>query len=92
MFTRQDFSSLDVAKINASTSTILRVLKKRKIHARRAAQKLFLSPAHAEQRMIFATNFVNRPEEWWQDVIFCDEKSFGWACYYLFNSLIFNNH
>jgi hypothetical protein len=65
-----------VAQINASTSAVIRVLKKHNIHPRRAARKLYLSPAHAEQCLFVSLNYVNMPAEWWEDVIFSDEKSF----------------
>jgi hypothetical protein len=42
-----------VAQINAWTSAVIRVLKKHNIHPRRAARKLYLSPAHAEQCLFF---------------------------------------
>jgi len=66
-----------VADVNVHPSTIIRALKKEGIHPRRAARKLLLSPRHAEMRLDFANRFGNRDREWWRDVIFSDEKSFG---------------
>ena len=57
----------------------MRVLKKRGIHPRRAARKLFLSDAHANLRLEFALTFINMTEEFWENVVFCDEKTFGYG-------------
>ena len=57
----------------------MRVLKKRGIHPRRAARKLFLSDAHANLRLEFALTFVNMTEEFWENVVFCDEKTFWYG-------------
>jgi hypothetical protein len=53
------------------------MLKKTNIHPRRAARKLFLTPAHANLRSEFAFHFMNNTEACWENVIFCDEKTFG---------------
>jgi hypothetical protein len=63
--------------VNVHPSTIIRVLKKEGVRPRRAARKLFLSDRHAQMRLAFADRFGDRDREWWPDVIFSDEKSFG---------------
>jgi hypothetical protein len=60
-----------------SPNTIISVLKKRNIHPRRAARKLFLTPQHANLRLEFAFHFANAPEAYWENAIFTDEKTFG---------------
>ncbi len=44
--------------------------------ARVAARKFSLTPQHAEQRYEFANIYGEYDEDWWSNVIFCDEKSF----------------
>jgi Transposase len=58
-------------------NTVIRVLKKQGIHPRRAVRKLFLTEAHANLRVEFAISFGIHEEDWWENVIFSDEKSFG---------------
>lgn len=41
-----------------------------------AAKKVFLEPRHKEQRLNFANQFVGRPDDFWNNVIFSDEKVF----------------
>lgn len=41
-----------------------------------AANKVALTPRHKEQRLEFARQFVGRPDNFWENVIFSDEKSF----------------
>ena len=68
---------LDVAQLNISQTTVRRRLKKDGIRARRAVQKFFISPLHAESRLAFAVEFGVELEPWWDDAIFTDEKTFG---------------
>ena len=58
-------------------TTISRRLKSHGIHGRVAAKKEFLTDAHKRNRLEFATAYVNKTQEWWDKVIFSDEKSFG---------------
>jgi hypothetical protein len=69
---------LAVTQLNVGPLTIMRVLKKRGIHPRRAARKLFLSAAHANLRLEFALTFANSPAEFWENAVFSDEKTFGY--------------
>ena len=58
-------------------TSISRRLKTHGIHGRVAAKKEFLTDAHKRNRLEFATAYVNKTQEWWDKVIFSDEKSFG---------------
>lgn len=69
--------------MRVSTSTIARRLKKVNIRARRAARKLFISPIHAESRLAFGNTYVGETDAFWEGVIYCDEKSFGYDFFYL---------
>jgi len=69
----------------------MRVLKKRGIFPRRAARKLFLSTAHANLRLEFALTFAERPAEFWEHVVFSDEKTFGYSTNIILQCVINNN-
>ena len=71
------FFSLDVAQVNISPSTVIRRLKERDIHPRRAARKFFLSDDHAVSRLEFSLGHRNDNEELWRRIIYTDEKTFG---------------
>ena len=62
--------------MHVSRFTLSRVLEKFGFHARVAARKLCITPRQAEQRYQFAGADGDKDEEWWSNVIFCDEKSF----------------
>ncbi|EFX78712.1 hypothetical protein DAPPUDRAFT_26684, partial [Daphnia pulex] len=55
---------------------ISRRLQKKGLHCRVTAKKEFLTNALKEQRMAFATAYTDKDEQWWQSVIFSDEKAF----------------
>ena len=67
----------DSIQCNASKWTISRRLKERGIAARVAAKKDFLKPQHLESRLNFAQQYADFPVQWWNDVIFSDETTFG---------------
>jgi hypothetical protein len=48
----------DIVNIDVSPSTIIRVLKRKGLNPRRAARKLFLTPAHANLHLEFASDFM----------------------------------
>ena len=62
--------------LNISRYTLSRTLKKHGLHARVASKKFFLTPQHARERFQFAADYGEYDQEWWSNVIFCDEKSF----------------
>jgi hypothetical protein len=52
-------------------------MKEINLYPRRAARKVFLTERHAAGRLEFALAYRNYPAEWWQNVIYGDEKTFG---------------
>ena len=69
--------NLDVCELPISRSTISRKLKCRGIHARVSRKKEFLTDVQREQRLAFANAYGDRNQDWWNSVIFSDEKTFG---------------
>lgn len=57
--------------------TVRRRLSKRGLNARVAAQKEFLNENHMARRLKFATDYVDKPVEFWDNLVFTDEKTFG---------------
>jgi transposase-like protein len=70
---------LDIAGVDVSKATVIRRLAKAGLKPRRAARKFFLNGIHAEKRLTFALDYVNKDPDWWRSVIFSDEKTFGWV-------------
>jgi transposase len=68
---------LDVCELPISRSTISRKLKGRGIHARVPCKKEFLTDMQREQRLAFANAYGDRNQDWWNSVIFSDDKTFG---------------
>lgn len=68
---------LDVCDLPIHVASISRRLKKHGIYGRVAAKKEFLTDDHKRQRLEFATAYAHRTQEWWNKVIFSDEKTFG---------------
>ena len=63
---------------DVSRWTVARRLKEANLFARVAAQKDLLTDDHKRQRMEFATAFLQAPPGYFENVIFTDEKCFGY--------------
>lgn len=58
---------------SVSTETVRRVLRKSNLHGRVARRKPFISAVNQKKRLEFAKAYVNKPPEFWNQVIFTDE-------------------
>lgn len=56
-----------------STETVRRVLRSNGLNGRVARKKPFISKVNQKKRLEFAKEYVNKPEEFWRNVIFSDE-------------------
>lgn len=65
--------------INICGQTIRRRLRAANVHSKPAAKKIELKPRHREQRMLFARQHLNTPQEEWNAVVWMDEKVFSSA-------------
>lgn len=59
-----------------SLVTAQRRVRESELKNRCAAKKVWLTIENKEQRLQFALEFLNRQDDFWQNVIFSDEKSF----------------
>ena len=57
--------------------TVRNVLHNVGLHGRTARKKPFISEANREKRLTFAKEYVNRPIEFWKNIIFSDESKFN---------------
>ncbi|EFN74232.1 Transposable element Tc1 transposase, partial [Camponotus floridanus] len=64
---------------NICAQTIRRRLRDAKVHCKPAAKKIELKPRHREQRMLFARQHLNTPQEEWNAIVWMDEKLFSSA-------------
>lgn len=55
--------------------TITRWLRKEGIMHSRALRRPFLKDEHAEQRLAWALEYIDKPIEWWKLVVFSDEST-----------------
>ena len=74
--------SIDVAQVNLSTRTIGRRLREFGLHARVAVQQLDITKAHAQQRLIFARMFAEKPREFWTQPFIQTRKASGYIKHY----------
>lgn len=56
--------------------TVRKILKRIGFHGRVARKKPFISRVNRLKRMAFAKEYVNKPPEFWNSVIFSDESKF----------------
>ena len=63
--------------IQCSTNTIRRRLHSAGRNGRRPAIKPKLTEANMEQRMEYALEYADKPTRFWEQVIYCDEKTFS---------------
>lgn len=61
---------------SVSDDTIRRIIKKAGYHSRVARRKPYISDINRQKRMDFANEFVSKPPEFWNKVIFSDESKF----------------
>jgi Cft2 family RNA processing exonuclease len=52
-------------------------MKEINLRPRRAVREFFLTEAHAAHRLEFSLAYRNYPADWWRNVIYSDEKTFG---------------
>jgi transposase len=67
----------EAAGVNVSIQTVIRRMKEINLRPRRAVREFFLTEAHAAHRLEFALAYRNYPADWWRNVIYSDEKTFG---------------
>ncbi|KAK4306442.1 hypothetical protein Pmani_021738 [Petrolisthes manimaculis] len=67
--------------LDVSERTVRRVLHEAGVHHRTPANKEFLTDQHREGRLLFAQQYVDKPEEFWKRVIWTDEKTFSSSCH-----------
>lgn len=70
--------NLDVTGLEISRWAVSRRLRKHSVKPRVAALKEFLTDEHKRHRLNFANTYGDYEDRWWDPVIFCDEKSFGY--------------
>lgn len=56
-----------------STSTLRRVAHKNNLRGRVARKKPFISKVNMQKRLEFAKAYINKPKEFWNNVLFTDE-------------------
>ena len=61
-------------RLSVSHENIRNVLKKYKYSTRVARNKQLLSAQNVEKRLKFAIEHISLPPEYWQDLIFLDER------------------
>lgn len=59
-----------------SRQTISNYLNKKGIRSRIAKSESLLNDGHIQSRLNFVENYINKPDEFWMDVVFVDEKTF----------------
>ncbi|XP_050724621.1 uncharacterized protein LOC127002582 [Eriocheir sinensis] len=57
--------------------TIRKILHRADIHYRTPAVKPFLSQENKEERLGFALEYITEAGDFWDNVVFCDEKTFS---------------
>ncbi|KAK4318814.1 hypothetical protein Pmani_010237 [Petrolisthes manimaculis] len=70
--------------LDVSERTVRRVLHEAGVHQQHhqtPANKEFLTDQHREGRLRFAQQYVDKPEEFWKEVIWTDEKTFSSSCH-----------
>jgi len=63
--------------LNISVRTVRRRLNAAHIHSHSAAKKILLKPEHRMQRMQFAREHLDTPQEEWNAIVWMDEKVFS---------------
>lgn len=63
--------------IQVSKNTIRRRLQERGLQCKNPATKPFLTQAHKEDRIGFSLQYLPMEKEFWENVIWCDEKTFS---------------
>ena len=63
--------------LQVSNDTIRRRLHRAAIHHFKPASKPFLTDRHRQERLSFALEYYPKDDEFWEKVIFCDEKTFS---------------
>lgn len=63
--------------LHCSAQTVRRRLHSAGRNGRTAAIKPRLTEANMEQRMEYALEYVYKPTRFWEQVIYCDEKTFS---------------
>jgi transposase len=64
-------------ELNISTQTVRRRLRAAGIHSHSPAKKIELKPQHRMERLRFAREHLNTPQEEWNGVVWMDEKVFS---------------
>lgn len=59
-----------------SSETVRRILKKSEYQCRVARKKPFISRVNRQKRIDFAKSHINKPPQFWKQVIFSDESKF----------------
>ncbi len=65
--------NLEQSGVMVSTSTIRRTLNQAGLHGRRPKKTLLLKKRHTKERLIFAKEYLNKPQSFWENVLWTDE-------------------
>lgn len=67
----------EIIKKPLSTETVRRALRSEAYHGRVARKKPFISNVKKKKRLEFAKSHLDKPESFWNEVIFSDESKFN---------------
>ena len=62
-------------KKKVSSATIRRILKKRNLKSYVAKKKPLLTKKMSKKRLAWCKKYVNKPKEFWENILFTDESS-----------------
>lgn len=69
--------SSEQLNIDVTPQTVRNMLHKQDFHARIAKKKPYISKKNRQIRLAFGKEHINKPLEFWKDVIFADESKFN---------------
>ncbi len=65
--------NLEQSGVMVSTSTIHRTLNQAGLHGQRPRKTPLLKKRHTKERLIFAKEYLNKPQSFWENVLWTDE-------------------
>uniref|UniRef100_A0A8B9JYE2 Transposase Tc1-like domain-containing protein n=1 Tax=Astyanax mexicanus TaxID=7994 RepID=A0A8B9JYE2_ASTMX len=65
--------NLEQSGVMVSTSTIRRTLNQAELYGRRPRKKPLLKKRHKKERLIFAKEYLDKPQSFWENVLWTDE-------------------
>lgn len=66
-------ANLEQSGVMVSTSTIRRTLNHAELYGRRPRKKPLLKKRHKKERLIFAKEYLDKPQSFWDNVLWTDE-------------------